>query len=158
MRSMTARGPEIKSLSDCAPHAASQRRVRSSRRWRRGVAAVELAIVLPFFMLLLTGFMQFAWIFLVRHSMLHAAREGARAYAVQDATSTQAQQRAKDVLQSFGFTVSQFTVSSTLAGNDAAVTVTIPMTASQVTIVDPFHLTGNGTLTAKVTMRREKTL
>lgn len=134
------------------------RRDRYRRRGRRlrGVAAVELAIVLPFFMLLLTGFMQFAWVFLVRHSMLHAAREGARAYAVQDATAQQAEQRATQVLQTLGLSGQEFQVTSGAAGRDMTVTVTAPMSAPQVSIVDPFNLLGDGTLTASVTMRDEE--
>ncbi|MEX2287854.1 MAG: TadE family protein [Planctomycetaceae bacterium] len=135
--------------------------ITAQSRWsrkRRGVAAVEMAIVLPFFMLLLTGFMQFAWIFLVRHSMLHAAREATRAYSVQDATAAQAMQRAQNVLQTFGYTVSEFTVSSNLAGNDVSVTISIPMSSPQVAIVDPFNLVGSGTLTAVATMRTEDSL
>jgi len=130
---------------------------RAKRPRRTGAAAVELAIVLPFFMLLLTGMMQFGWVFLVRHSMLHAAREGARAYAVQDASAAAAEQRARDVFGTFGYAPDDFQFSSNAAGDDRTVVISVPMSSPQVSIVDPFNLLGGGTLTAQVTMQQEGT-
>ena len=49
---------------------------------RRGASAVEFALVLPLLMVLLTGIIQFGWVFFIQFSMENAAREGARQLAV----------------------------------------------------------------------------
>ena len=67
------------------------RNIRRSRREREGAAALEMALVLPLLVLLLFGLFDFGHLMFVVNSMNSAAREGARAGAVeQDATKIQA--------------------------------------------------------------------
>lgn len=139
---------------------------------RRGAAAVELAVVLPFFMLLLVGFMQFAWMFLVRHSMLHAAREGARVYAVQGGTAAQAESRSRQVLTDLygSSNAGNFTVTSSASGRDRIITIRVPYNAQIVNLAGMVNILnnlsalipgssgpaiGNGQMTARVVMRDE---
>jgi Flp pilus assembly protein TadG len=124
---------------------------------RRGVTAVETAIVAPFLMLLLIGFMQFGWMFLVRHAMLHCCRDSARAMAVQGATAAQAQARAQALLTDFfgASYAGSFTVSATQQANDVRVTVTIPTSTAWVSFGDVFGLTSGQTMTATVAFRDE---
>ena len=110
---------------------------------RRGVTAVETAIIILFLLTLVFGMMQFAWIFLVRHGMQHACREGARAYAVQGANAAQAAQRTNQVLQGLfgaGF-AAEFAVTSGAGGNDRTVTVRIPTSSNFVSFGLPDLLT-----------------
>jgi len=51
-------------------------------RSERGVAAVELAIILPVLLLILAGLIDFGWGFYWKHKVTNASRAGAR-YAVQ---------------------------------------------------------------------------
>ncbi len=53
------------------------------RRGMRGVAAVEFALVLPVFLLLLLGMMDYSWYFFIELATTNAAREGARAATTQ---------------------------------------------------------------------------
>ena len=55
------------------------------RRLRRGLAAVEAALVMPLLLLLVLGLLQFGWIFLRTQHITHAARHGARIAATADA-------------------------------------------------------------------------
>ena len=57
------------------------------RRLRRGLAAVEAALVMPLLLLLVLGLLQFGWIFLRTQQITHAARHGARVGATVDATN-----------------------------------------------------------------------
>ena len=64
-------------------HPASRRR----RRRTRGQALVEFALVIPVFFLVLAGIMDFGYLLYSRMTVINAAREGARAGAVIDATT-----------------------------------------------------------------------
>ena len=51
---------------------------RSDGRWRRGSSAVEFALTLPIFFLLVIGIIEFGWYFFVQHTLQYATREGMR--------------------------------------------------------------------------------
>lgn len=52
------------------------------RRHRRGGNAIEFALLLPVFIALLAGIMEYGWLFFMRATMLTAARAGCRAGSV----------------------------------------------------------------------------
>lgn len=52
--------------------------VMKSRKGTRGAAAVEFALVLPIFVLLLMGIIDFGRYFFVQHTVQYATREGTR--------------------------------------------------------------------------------
>jgi len=56
-------------------------------RQRRGVALLELALVLQLVVLILFGILEYGWMFLRLQEVTQAARHGARIGAVADATS-----------------------------------------------------------------------
>jgi len=58
-------------------------RRRAAHRRVEGAAALEFALVLPFFALLMLGMIDFAHLFFVKAVLTNAAREGARTGAVQ---------------------------------------------------------------------------
>ncbi|MFK7766945.1 MAG: TadE/TadG family type IV pilus assembly protein [Mariniblastus sp.] len=58
---------------------------------RRGAAAVELAVVLPIFFLIIFGIVEFGRVMMVMQVVTNAAREGARACAVGDMTVAEVQ-------------------------------------------------------------------
>jgi Flp pilus assembly protein TadG len=54
---------------------------------RFGIAAVEFALIVPLFLLLLAGIIEFGQAFYIKHSLSIAARRGARASIVEGATT-----------------------------------------------------------------------
>ena len=57
----------------------------------RGAAAVELALVLPIFLLLIFGIMQYGWTFYQTQETAQAAREGARIASVGEMSTAELQ-------------------------------------------------------------------
>jgi hypothetical protein len=51
---------------------------RNKDRWKRGSSAVEFALALPVFILLVIGIIEFGWYFFVQHTLQYATREGMR--------------------------------------------------------------------------------
>jgi len=56
--------------------------MKRSIRIRRGNAAIEFALILPVFFMLLIGMFEMSWMFFQRASVIAATREGCRAAAV----------------------------------------------------------------------------
>ena len=126
------------------------------RKSEEGVAAVELAFVLPVLIMLMVGIIDFSSLFFLRNNMVTVARDSARALAVGAVTTTEAKQLAEDNLINWNAT---FTVTAEEPVNpgdtDVVVTISVPMAdAAPIGLV--FDLTGlNGTLQTQVTMRQE---
>jgi Flp pilus assembly protein TadG len=77
---------------------------RTGRRSESGTAAVEFAIVLPVLLLIVVGTLEWGRYFVVRESVVHAAREGARAGTLLDAADADACVAARAYLSTFGIT------------------------------------------------------
>ncbi len=131
---------------------------KSLRKDESGVAAVEFALVLPVLATLMTGILDFGFLFFVQHNMVTAARESARALAVQSVTEVQAEQMAHDKLDGWA----SFDVVATEPGPanpadvDVVVTITVSMQdAAPIGFI--FDMIGgfSGDLNAQVFMRQE---
>lgn len=118
---------------------------------QRGVAVVEMAVVLPVLALLLLGGIDIALQFYVRHSMVNAAREAARTLAVREGTPDQAKTVAAAELNGIHAT---FTVTPTLDGANDMVSVRISVPVSQVSL----GIVGSSdpNMTVQTTMRKEE--
>lgn len=69
---------------------------------RKGQAVVEFALVLPVFILLLMGAVEFGRAYLDLHLLTNAAREGARVGSLPQSTETEVQTAVNDFLQNAG--------------------------------------------------------
>jgi Flp pilus assembly protein TadG len=118
---------------------------RSSQE--RGAAMIELALILPLLMILVFGVIEFGRAFNANISLTHAAREGAREYAVtQDSSAGIA--AATGAATSLNPGDMSFTVSACDFGDPATMSITYPFTFSI-----PFVPLGSIQLSAEGVMR-----
>ncbi len=122
-----------------------------------GAAGVEFALIVPVFVIIVTGIIQFGAIFFLQSNMTNAAREAARALAVgQISTESQAQDVVDDTLVNWGVT---FTVTTTDPDpndpNDNEFTVLITAPMSEAALIDYLGIFGGRTLSASAAVREE---
>jgi Flp pilus assembly protein TadG len=118
----------------------------------RGAAAVEFALVLPLFLLLVFGIVDFSRAFNVQLTLSDAAAEGARALAT-GATATVAEDAARAALQSTAVPASAVTFPAPVAcdgGPRASMTV-----ATKFQFLTPFVGPATGGLTITGTAARQ---
>ena len=83
----------------------------SYRRSDSGAAGIEFALIVPVFVIIITGLIQFGAIFFLQSNMSNAAREAARSLAVgQISTANEAQDVVEETLVDWGV---NFTVTTT---------------------------------------------
>jgi len=101
------------------------------KKSQRGQSIVEFALVLPIFLLIMLGLVEFGRLWMTVNVLTGAAREGARAAAVHGAGSSEARTAAQNVLS--GGNVSGATI--TVVGPNASgeVRVTIGLSYSTIT-------------------------
>ena len=146
-------------------HRRSRRKTNTFLR-RRGVAAVEMALVLPVFITLTLGVVELGRAIMVAQIMTNAAREAARMAIIDGSSNTTVSNSAKSFLATAA-KVSQddvtvtITTSTTGGGNSVAnakpqdlVTVNLSLPASKISWITPKYLAGKN-LTAMAAMRHE---
>lgn len=130
------------------------------KRWggERGAVAVEFALILPVFLLLLLGIMEFGRAYNAQLSLTHAARESVRTLAISNTPGHAIEEAihetptlnpkltSSNVLVSYADSVSPFTAQSSCANNrDAIITITYSL-QTLTGIAGPFTLTGKGVM------------
>jgi Flp pilus assembly protein TadG len=135
--------------------------MRSKRNWRQdwqqrarsGAAAVEFAIVLPIFLMILFGIIQFGSVLFLHNNMVNAAREAARRMSV-DASFSQAEAQtyAENYLSDWNLTFSVTATPAAVPNGDVSVQITVP--AADAALVN-FPIAWPGNLVAQATMRSE---
>jgi len=78
---------------------------------RRGQGLVEFALVVPLFLVLLFGMVEFGRAWMTKNIITGAAREAVRVYAVIPYDNVVAQSRAVNILSSAGLDSSRWTIS-----------------------------------------------
>lgn len=119
----------------------------------RAAAIVEFAVVLPLLMTILLGIIEYGYVFMVRQSLQHAAREGCRQASLSTSVAPYANvvDRVDDSMEGTGLTT--YTTAINTGVCQETVTVTIPYT--DVSIVGGFFGTLALDLTGRCTMRKE---
>ena len=169
------RMPTLPSLHE-SPHPQSKRRppadgttlkypgklekvYRLCRRNRRGVAAVEFALVAPVFFLLIFGMIEFGRMIMVQQVITNGSREGARIAVLDGSSGANVLTVVGDYLESAhisGATVAVSPSEPSSAGYGEPVTVTVTIPFSQVSwLPSPMLIGGDTELTATSVMRRE---
>lgn len=133
-------------------------RRHSRRRDRRGVTAIEFALVAPLFFVLILAFLEFGWAMMASGILTNAAREGARAGALDGAQVADVTTAVNGYLNAAGLpsvtpTVSPCPPSNAAAGQNVAVTASL--TFSQISLLPVPKWLGDVTLAASSVVRRE---
>ena len=137
------------------------KRVRGKKlteRARRATAVVELAVVSPVMFAMLFGIIEFGWLFTVQHTMVNAAREGARFGIIQGVTTSEVTAQTLEFLEPMGLE-GQVSISvtnvETADVNDPFVEVTLTVPREDVSLVGNFFGFVGGTVEGSATMRKE---
>lgn len=128
---------------------------RKGRKLRRGAVAVELAVVSPVMLAMVFGIIEFGWLFTVRHTMVNAAREGARIGVLQGVTVGDIEDRVREYLEPMGLAgkANIDVTEATLA--DPTVTVVVSVPQEEVSLVGNFFGFTQGTVEGTASMRKE---
>ena len=131
-------------------------RRRGSRRARAG-AVVEFAVVLPLLLTILFGIIEYGWIFMVRQTLLQAAREGCRLAILQTSVDPYSGVTARidDVMGAGrinGYTVA---MGHAVSGGSTMESVTISVSYSEVSLLGGFFGHGSYDLVGTCSMRKE---
>lgn len=111
---------------------------------QRGQSLVEFALILPLFIVVLFGIMEFGRLWEMTNLITSASREGARVAAISGTSQSQAINAAQNVLSAANIDNATITVSGPNASNEVSVTVSIdyePITGSIIPGLDDFSLT-----------------
>lgn len=130
------------------------KRLLTSKRVR-AVVAVEMAVVTPLLLTMLFGIIEFGWLFTVRHTMVNAAREGARVGILPGATSDDVRDRANELLQPMNLD-GMCTVSvSDPTEENPNIEVRVSCPRAQVSLLGNFFGFTSGTVEGEASMRVE---
>jgi Flp pilus assembly protein TadG len=131
-------------------------RDRTRTRKARAAAVVEFAVVTPLLITLLFGIMEYGHVFMVRQSMVTAAREGCRIAVLQTTTDpyTEVTDRIAELMNGAG--VSNYTVDMTHAtAQNPTESVRIITAMSDVSLLGGFLLPQEKNMVVTCSMRKE---
>ncbi len=130
------------------------RRLRPLRGDERGGVLVEFAVLSPVLIILLLGILQFGMLFSVHSTMLNAARETARAMAVEGFSENQGAAFANQRLGPWGNLPFQVEARRpTPPDRDVTVEISVPMEAAA--IIDILGIFDGREMTVEMVMRTE---
>ena len=122
----------------------------------RAVAVVEFAVVTPLLVTMLLGIMEYGYLFMVRQTMQHAAREACRIAVLQTTVEpyTEVSGRVADIMSTTGLTGYSISMTHAAGANPyEVVEVTIPL--QSVSIVGGYIPHSSGDLLGSCSMRKE---
>lgn len=130
----------------------------SRKKARRGAAAVEFALVVPFFLMLLFGIVEFGRAMMVQQMMVNATREGARVAVLPGSTTADVRSAVVDALAVTGVPCEDDDITVTpdpsTAYNNAQISVSVAIPFSDVSWIAGTYITAD--LNAATSMRSER--
>jgi Flp pilus assembly protein TadG len=138
------------------------KRQDTKRNARSGASAVELAMIMPVFVMMVLGQIETSRLGMVSQMMTTAAREGCRVAVINGATLLDVQTRVNSILNPLGIYPTTFSVSCTgttstwdQAPSGTPITVSLSMPYSQVSLLGaPYFLT-NAVISGTATLSSE---
>ena len=132
-----------------------------SRRFRRGAAVVEMAVVAPLLLTLVFGVMEFGWSFMVHETITNTARECCRLATLQGSTDAEVYARFIEAMSGTGVNVTtdMITINRSPDVDNPVVTISIAVPYSEVSITGLASFLGITTqnLRSTCSMRSEGT-
>jgi Flp pilus assembly protein TadG len=128
------------------------------RKYRRGAAVVEFAVVAPVFFLLVFGMIEYGRLVMVQQILTNASREGARLAVLDGTTTANVTSTVSTYLRNStidGATVTVNPDPPTSAGYGEPVTVTVSINFDQVSWLPSPMFLGGKAMRASSVMRRE---
>lgn len=116
---------------------------------QNGQSLVEFALLLPVFILILFGVMEFGRLWEMTNMLTSAAREGARVAAVTKPDIARTRSAAQSILSAGNINNASITVSGPDAANEITVTVSIPytpMTGFVIPNIGPYAISRSTTM------------
>lgn len=132
-------------------------RLFKRRTRERGIALVEMALILPILVLLTFGVIEYGWMFMKAHQVTSAAREGARAGARALSTNAEVAMAVTRVMSDSGITGYTYSVSPAADGVEtgARLTVTVSVPYTNVELLGISIFPTPASLTSATTMAKE---
>ena len=129
---------------------------RRGPRRARAAAVVEFAVVLPLLLTILFGIIEYGYIFMVRQTVQHAAREGCRLAVLQTSVEPYANvtTRINEVMAAANLNGFSVVMSHATASNPLE-TVTVSIPYSTVSLLGGFFGNPDYDLTGSCSMRKE---
>jgi len=128
--------------------------LRRNRGLRKGVAAVETAVVAPLLVVAMLGMMEVGYAFMVRQTVTMASREGARAGCLPGGTMADVESAVDDAMEAAGLEGYEVDSNVGTAGiTEVWVNVTIPL--NRVSFTGSLLGGGSFDIGSTTTMRRE---
>lgn len=131
------------------------RKLRTNKKLRIAAVAVELAVCAPVMFAMLFGIIEFGWLFTVRHTMVNAAREGARFGSLSGVDADEIEARVRESLDPMGLNSHASVNISEAEPDDPVVTVEVTIPQAEVSLVGDFFHFNMGTLRGVASMRKE---
>lgn len=126
-------------------------------RRERAAAVVEFAVVSPVLLAILFGIIEYGYVFMVRQTVVHAAREACRIAVLQttDTPYAEVTDRVNEVMASTGLTGYTTTMVHASSDNNWTETVTVSIPRSEVSLIGGFFGDLSGNLVGTANMRKE---
>jgi hypothetical protein len=104
---------------------------------RRAAALIEFAVVAPLLLTLLFGIIEYGYVFMIRQTVVHAAREGCRIAVLQTTTEpyTEVTGRVAEIMSGTGITNYTVTMTHAVPGGSPMETVEVSIPADEVSLV-----------------------
>ena len=118
--------------------------IRQNKHARRGAAMVEMALVLPIFLMLILGIIEFGRAMMIANLVTNAAREGARMAVLDGSTNTEVNNAVETFLQS--------AIGASVTAADIDVTITVTAAAGN---PDPGNNVANAVARDLISVRVE---
>jgi Flp pilus assembly protein TadG len=126
----------------------------------RGMAVIEMALLLPLLLILTFGMIEYSWMFLKQQNITNTARAGVRIAATADSTNAEVNAQVTSMMNSYGLGSSGYNVNITpgnvataARGTMITVEITMPYANAQITGMSIFPVPD--TIRAAVTMEKE---